>query len=63
MTVLSPTVEQILDKLVQVAGGDPALVEEALAKASGNRAQVPTLEQVVDYIVERRRPSAQQVPA
>lgn len=63
MTTLTPIVEQILDKLVQVAGGDPALVEEALANASGDRAQAPTLEQVVHYIVDRRHTRASKVPA
>lgn len=63
MTTLNPTVEQILDKLVQIAGGDPALVEEALANASGDRAQVPTLEQMVHYIVQRRQARASKVPA
>lgn len=55
MTVLAPSVEEILDKLVRIARGDPSLVQEALGRASTDSARPPTLEQVVDYILEHRK--------
>ncbi len=55
MTVLAPSVEEILEKLVRIAGGDPELVQEALARASGKGSQPPTLEEVVEYIVRYRK--------
>jgi ferritin-like metal-binding protein YciE len=63
MTVLNPVVEQILDKLVQIAAGNPALVEQALARASAEPGQVPRLEQVVEYIVARRSRATSRIPA
>jgi hypothetical protein len=58
MTVLAPGVEEILEKLVRIARGNPALVQEALGRASVQSDRPPTLEQVVDYILTHR----EQVP-
>jgi len=55
MTVLAPGVEEILEKLMRIANGDPALVEQALARAAGELDRPPTLEEVVAYIVTRRK--------
>lgn len=55
MTVLASSVEEILEKLVRIAGGDPALVQEALARASSRPAHPPTLEEIVDYILSHRK--------
>ncbi len=59
MTLLTPSVEEIVGKLVRIARGDPTLVEEALGRASGQTDRPPTLEQLVDYIVAHRKPTAQ----
>ena len=61
MTVLAPSVEEILEKLVRISRGDPALVQEALGRASTSAALPPTLEQVVDYILAHRKQMAQPV--
>ncbi len=53
MTVLASGVEEILQKLLYIAGGDPALVQEALAHASRNN-ETPKLEEIVDYIEDHR---------
>jgi hypothetical protein len=58
MTVLAPTVEQILEKLVRIARGDPSLVQEALGRAATESDRPPTLEQVVDYILAHRKQTA-----
>lgn len=55
MTVLAPNVEEILEKLVRIARGDPALVQEALGRAATASGRPPTLEEVVDYILEHRK--------
>lgn len=59
MTVLPPIVEEILEKLVRIARGDPALVQEALGRAATESNRPPTLEQVVDYILEHRKQTPQ----
>jgi hypothetical protein len=59
MTVLAPNVEEILEKLVRIAGGDPALVQQALARAGGKAGEPPALEDVVEYIKKHRKPSAE----
>ena len=58
MTVLAPGVEEILEKLMRIANGDPALVEQALARAAGEADRPPTLEEVVRYIVDHRTDAA-----
>lgn len=58
MTVLASGVEEILQKLLFIAGGDPALVQNALAHASRNN-ETPKLEEIVDYI-EAHRAEAEQ---
>ena len=54
MTVLAPSAEEILQKLVRIAYGNPALVQEALANASSESGRVPALEEVVQYILDHR---------
>jgi hypothetical protein len=58
MTVLAPPVEQILEKLVRIARGDPSLVQEALGRSATESDRPPTLEQVVDYILAHRKQTA-----
>jgi hypothetical protein len=58
MTVLAPPVEQILEKLVRIARGDPSLVQEARGGAATESDRPPTLEQVVDYILAHRKQTA-----
>ena len=59
MTVLAPSVEEILEKLVRIARGDPSLVQEALGRASTDSGLPPTLEQIVDYILAHRKQTPQ----
>jgi hypothetical protein len=59
MTVLAPSLEEILEKLVRIARGDPSLVQEALGRAATGSDRPPTLEQVVDYILVHRKQAPQ----
>lgn len=45
---------QLMDKLLQLAGGDVGLVEEAFANARAEPGEAPTLDEIVCYIMERR---------
>lgn len=45
--------ERTLAKLVRIAGGNPALVHDAMRRADPE-CRVPRLERIVDYIVQAR---------
>lgn len=55
MMVLAPHVEHIIEKLVRISDGDPALVQEALGRAAGKTDRPRTLDQIVAYILEHRK--------
>ena len=59
MMVLAARTEKILERLVRIARGDPALVQEALGRAATDSNQPPTLEAVVDYILQHRKQAPQ----
>lgn len=63
MTVLTPEVSEVLQKLVQVARGDAGLVEEALTRAPRVHGEAPTLGQILDYIVANRDKQKPEPPA
>lgn len=50
MQLMDKDQKEVLDQLLRLAGGDFALVEEAIDNA--NPGNTPSLEQVMDYIVE-----------
>lgn len=47
-----------IDKLVELAGGDLDLVQEAIGAMAGGRRRAADLEAVVKYIVHRREQPA-----
>lgn len=54
MTGLAPSVENVLEKLVEIARGDSMLVQQAFAKAGTQAGRPPTLEEIVAYIEKYR---------
>lgn len=56
MTTLASRTEETLEKLVRLAYGDFELVQKALAETAQVAGGVPTLEAVVQYILQHRRP-------
>lgn len=45
---------ELVDKLVEIAGGDISLVEEAIRACAERSSDGAELKEVVDYIVNRR---------
>jgi hypothetical protein len=59
MRIMTKKQEGRIDKLVELAGGDFSLVEDALRNASSGNA-VPKMEEVVHYIlIHTKRKSSQ----
>lgn len=53
MTVLSGRREDLLEQLVQLAG-DPFIVEQALRELNAELSEPPTVEQLVERILQLR---------
>lgn len=54
MRFMTSEQEEIMDKLLRLANGDVGLVEEAFSNAATEPGKPPTLDAIVDYIMERR---------
>lgn len=54
MHVMTKKQKRLMDKLLQLAGGDIGLVEDAFKGARTEPGEPPTLDEIVYYIMEQR---------